>query len=184
LQNNLRITTAFTRAYRAIALYAGDAKRYRENNIKMADTRPTKLKFIKIVFLCFLAIFSPEKFIEEEKKDNQSRKNFTLQEKKPHQIYSVVKAFWISLVVIILSAILGTILGFILKSIFANPSPCIISFLQIAGACLLLWGTLFIRGWEIQTYCGVTLTERVNQWLYRGLYCIGTTLIICSLIWA
>lgn len=42
---------------------------------------------------------------------------------------------------------------------------------------------LFIRGWEIQTHAGVTFTERVNQWIYRFLYCAGTTAIVCSLAW-
>ena len=45
----------------------------------------------------------------------------------------------------------------------------------------MLWGTLFVRGWEIQTYSGVTLVERVNRWLYRALYCSGTALIVASL---
>ena len=59
----------------------------------------------------------------------------------------------------------------------------LISWLQIVGACFLLWGTLFVRGWEIETNCGVTFTERVNQWLYRFLYCVGTAVLVCSLVW-
>ena len=151
----------------------------------MADTRSTKLKLKKIVFLCFLAILNPKKIILEEEKDTEIKKSFpNPEEKESHRIYVVVKAFWISLIFIILSATVGAIAGTILKLTFSNPSAGIISFLQIIGACLLLWGTLFIRGWEIQTYCGVTLTERINQWIYRGLYFIGTSIIICSLIWA
>lgn len=56
-----------------------------------------------------------------------------------------------------------------------------VNVLQVMGTSLLLWGTLFVRGWEIQTYSGVSFTERVNQWLYRFLYCIGTAALLCSL---
>jgi hypothetical protein len=58
------------------------------------------------------------------------------------------------------------------------------SSLQIAGALILLCGTLAVRGWDIQTHGGVTLTERVNQWLYRGAYCVGSALVIVALAWS
>lgn len=149
----------------------------------MADTRPTKLNFFKIIYLCFLAFFNKKKFIKEEEKDNAIR-NFPVAEEKKHRIYIVIRAFWCSLGLIILSATLGILVGWVLRHNFNNPTPYIVSLLQIVGACLLLWGTLFIRGWEIQTFCGVTLTERVNQWIYRTLYCVGTSIITCSLVWA
>ena len=150
----------------------------------MADTRPTKLNFFKIIYLCFLAFFNQKIFIKEEEKDNAIRKDFPVAEEKEHRIYIVIRAFWCSLGLIILSATLGILVGWFLRHNFNNPTPYIVSLLQIVGACLLLWGTLFIRGWEIQTFCGVTLTERVNQWIYRTLYCVGTSIITCSLVWA
>ena len=149
----------------------------------MADTRPTKLNFFKIIYLCFLAFFNQKLFIKEEEKDNAIRKDFPVAEEKKHGIYIVIRAFWCSLGLIILSAALGILVGCFLRRNFNNPAPDILSLLQIVGACLLLWGTLFIRGWEIQTSCGVTLTERVNQWIYRTLYCMGTSIITCSLVW-
>jgi len=151
---------------------------------KMADTQPTTLKFLKIIYLCCLAIFNPKKFIEEEKKDNAIRENFSPAEDKEDRIYVVRRAFWRSLGLIIASALFGGLVGLFLRYYCNQPPSFMIIILQVVGACLLLWGTLFIRGWEIQTYCGVTLTERVNQWIYRILYCLGTSIIICSLIWA
>jgi hypothetical protein len=149
----------------------------------MADTRLTKLNLTKIISLCFLAIFAPKKFIHEEEADNKIREGFTPVREKPHSIYAVTKAFWVSLICIILSASFGALVGLVLKLCFNNPSASAIYLLQIFGASILLWGTLFIRGWEIQTYSGITLTERVNQWLYRVLYLLGTSIIICSIIW-
>jgi hypothetical protein len=63
-----------------------------------------------------------------------------------------------------------------------SPAPIyLVGVLQVVGAAILLWATLFVRGWDIQTMGGVSLTERVNQWIYRLLYCLGTTVIVVSL---
>jgi len=152
----------------------------------MADTRPTKINILKIIYLCSLAVFYPKKFIKEEQGDNTIRKNFppVKEEEREPDIYKITRAFWHSLCLIILSVFFGGLVGLVLLYFFNQPSSLIITFLQIGGVCLLLWGTIFIRGWEIQTFSGVTLTERVNQWIYRSLYCLGTCIIICSLIWA
>jgi hypothetical protein len=56
-----------------------------------------------------------------------------------------------------------------------------IGFLQIAGTGLLLWATLFVRGWEIQSWGGNTLGERVNRWLYRALSFVGTLILVFAL---
>lgn len=77
----------------------------------------------------------------------------------------------------------GLSLGLGIGNSLGCSTPKLIAWLQIAGTCLLLWGTLFVRGWNIQTYGGVTLTERVNQWLYRTLYCVGTAVLVSSLAW-
>jgi len=136
------------------------------------------------MYLCWLAIVNPKKFIKEEENDNEIRKNFPPPEVPEHHIYIVRRALLHSMGLIILSSVAGILAGLFLYIKFNQPCPTYISILQVMGACLLLWGTLFIRGWEIQTFCGVTLAERVNQWIYRIMYCLGTSIIICSLIWA
>jgi uncharacterized membrane protein len=126
-------------------------------------------------------IFRPKRFIEIEKEDNkllEHNENDT-----EESALKVHKAFRSSLILIVAFAALGILVGCGLQYIFGNPSKFSINLLQILGAGLLLWGTLFVRGFEIQTYYGNTLSERVNQWLYRALYCIGTAIIICSLSW-
>ena len=149
----------------------------------MANKRPTKLGFVKIIYLCFLALFKPKQFIEEEKNDNALLNSPSSPEEGPN-IYIVRKALLFSLGLIILFAILGAVVGLFLRYKFNNPTQYIVSLLQIGGACLLLWGTLFVRGWQIQTYGGISLSERFNRWIYRALYLLGTSLIICSLVWA
>jgi len=39
-----------------------------------------------------------------------------------------------------------------------------------------------VRGWDIQTISGVSLTERVNRWIYLLLYCLGTVVVVASLV--
>jgi hypothetical protein len=133
--------------------------------------------------LCLLAIFRPVKLVEEEEKDEEEQKKFSQPPPPQEQRAFVIRrAFWSSLFLMIASAAIGYIVGQVINGLLCSvPKTVIISF-QIIGAMLLLWGTLFVRGWEIQSYSGVALSERVNKWIYRALYCIGTTIIICSLV--
>jgi hypothetical protein len=55
--------------------------------------------------------------------------------------------------------------------------------LQLTSATLILTATLAVLAWEIQSYVGQTLPEKVNRWLYRTLYVVGTYLFIVSLAW-
>jgi hypothetical protein len=64
----------------------------------------------------------------------------------------------------------------------ADPRATLI--LQLAAAGVLLWATLFLRGWDIQSIGGVTLTERVNQWWFRAAYWVGTAALAVSMTWA
>ncbi len=149
----------------------------------MADTRLTKVSFLRATYLCMLAIFRPSKLVKEEEKDNEERKNFSQPPPPPEQHAFVIRrAFCYSLLLIIASAAIGYILGQVIDKFFGSVPNIVITSFQITGAMFLLWGTLFVRGWEIQTIGGVTLSERSNKWIYRALYCIGTTVIICSLV--
>ncbi|MCP4711592.1 MAG: hypothetical protein GY869_23485, partial [Planctomycetes bacterium] len=136
-----------------------------------------------IIYLCLLAVFIPKIFIKEEEKDKNVRKDFPPAEIDEHPIYIVRRALAYSLCLIILSIIGGGLSGWFMYYYFNKPNPYIIPLLQVIGACLLLWGTLFVRGWEIRSYSGVQLRERVNQWIYRFLCSLGTFIIICSLAW-
>lgn len=148
----------------------------------MADTRLTRISFWRAAYLCLLAILFPNKLVEEEEADNEERKKFP-QPPPPreHSVFAVRRAFGFSFLFVIASGGIGYVIGRFWSFLNGCASAFAILALQIAGAMLLLWGTLFIRGWEIQTLGGVTLTERVNKWIYRSLYCAGTAMIICSL---
>lgn len=150
----------------------------------MADTRPTPIGFFGAIRLCFLLLFAPEKLIKAQEADAKARSNSSNNiEREEHSAYIVRRAFGYSLLLVLSFGAVGYMAGFVLGALYGCATAKLVVWLQIAGASLLLWGTLFVRGWEIETWSGVTFAERVNQWLYRFLYCIGTAVLVCSLAW-
>ena len=147
----------------------------------MADTRPTPVTFRRALYLCLLGAFVPDRLTAEQDKDNEARKSFTDRPPSEPAARVVRRAFWSSLALVLLASGAGYAVGWMLTVVVACTTSNVIMAVQVAGAALLLWGTLFVRGWQIQTYSGVTLVERVNRWLFVAMYCFGTALIVGSL---
>lgn len=147
----------------------------------MADTRPTPVTTFEAIKLCCLLIFAPSKFQAQWEQDLRDRNNYTERSATVNPVHAVRSAFWTSLVLVLVFSALGFIAGKLMGVAGRCATPNTISTAQVIGAGVLLWGTLFVRGWEVQSYSGVQFPERVNQWIYRGLYCIGTAIMIYSL---
>jgi hypothetical protein len=126
---------------------------------------------------CILAIFAPGQFLGFQKRKN------LLTHAQDTTVRIVFRAFWISLILVFLSGMIGLAAGIALKSLLGTASGHLLQAVQILGTLLLLWGTLFLRGWDIQSWKGETLIERVNQWIFRFLYCAGTAILVGSLTW-
>ena len=148
----------------------------------MANTQPTPVGFFKAIHLIWLLLAKPARFLELQA-ENSKALNAVKDPAKVEGALVVRRAFLLSLALVVVSGAAGYVVGSVLGRAFGSPPSGAVAWLQIAGAGLLLWGTLFVRGWEIQTYGGITYTERVNQWIYRTLYCIGSAVIVCSLAW-
>src|SRR3989338_1961929 len=140
-----------------------------------------KLSFFHACYICILAAFRPSLLEQIEKQDNEEIR--TAPEDNEPRLRTLNRSLWSSAGLILLFGAIGVGTGSLLRCVVGAPSSQTSTILQIFGALLLLWGTLFVRGFEVQSFSCVTLTERVNQWLYRGLYCIGTALVICSMAW-
>ena len=147
----------------------------------MASNIPTPVGFFKAVWLCLLLVFCPNKFIEEEQKDIKARNSYIGEQSDVPRAKIVRAALFNSLGLVILSGFFGYVFAKIGNLIGFCSTPGAVILLQVCGASILLWGTLFVRGWEIQSNAGVLFSERVNQWLYRFLYCLGTCIIVFSL---
>jgi hypothetical protein len=147
----------------------------------MSDTQLTKIGPIRAVKLCIFAGFFPTKLAEAERADNEARNRLLKTSSQEHNAFKVRRALWASLACVLGSIAVGLLIGTAL-SVLTGPGPArLVAALQGVGATILLWATLFVRGWEIQSWGGVTLTERVNRWIYRFLYCLGTAAIMASL---
>jgi len=144
----------------------------------MANNK-TKIGFFEALRLCVLVIVDPNAFLEEQARDNERCESLP----RPPQIPSaflVRNAFWSSLGLVVASTVAGFAIGQGYSRWIGAVSAAGIRSSQIVGAMILLWGTLFVRGWDIQTWAGTNLAERVNQWIFKGLYCIGTAIIVFS----
>lgn len=148
----------------------------------MSNKEPTKLNILKKIRLVFLFIFNTELFINEEELDNKK-----LSEKQPSpdepRAYKLKKAFLFSLLAIVITGISGLLTGITLNYFISNPNVIFTHILQMTAATILLWATLALKGWDIQSWKGITFTERMNQWIFRSLYCFGTFLAVVSIVW-
>jgi hypothetical protein len=145
-------------------------------------------RFFCAVWSCFLLVFAPAKFKALEDEDNAQARALD-KEKTPEQIAAereprhlvVRRALVFSFLVVVFAAIIGWVVGRLVGWIGYCAVAWWIGFLQIAATGLLLWGVLFVRGWEIQSWGGNTLGERVNRWLYRFLSFVGTLLLVVAI---
>jgi uncharacterized membrane protein len=148
-------------------------------------------RFFRAVRLCFIFVFSPHKFAQCE--DQEMRRANAEEEKKKHeeraqqadeeasQRYIVVRrALLKSLFAVVVSVGIGVFIGKIPQLLCYCVLEITVNVLEVVGACLLLWAVLFVRGWEIQTIGGFTLTEQVNQWIYRALSIVGTVVFVSA----
>jgi hypothetical protein len=153
------------------------------NGLEMADTRLTKIGIFRAIQICLSVIFTPAKLLDAEKADEAARKRLPERLEAPKRTVLVQRAFWKSLAVVSFALFFGAILGKLLSNVLGRPGATTITVLQTVGASVLLWATLFVRGWDIQTVGGVTLTERANRWIFQFLYCLGTVILATTLFW-
>lgn len=142
------------------------------------------VSFIRAVWLSFLLLFWPSKFKEEEDKHNELLNASPISEEIPPRDAFVRRALIYSFFLVLGAGLVGYVLGLLLEYVAGCSTATLIRWLQIIGAGFLLWSVLFIRGWEIQSWGGRTLSELANQWIYRVLQTIGTVVVILSLSWS
>jgi len=135
--------------------------------------------------IIFDAIARPSSFVEEEIRHNDEVNRILLSRKvvsEPSKIYYVrsalFQAFWICL----FSTLCGAGIGLVAAKAMTNTA--VATGIIVVGTAILLWATLAVQGWSIQTMEGQTLTERVNQWIFRTLYAVGTLFISFGSTWA
>ena len=145
--------------------------------------------FAEKVKLCGMLLFRPARFAVLAKTEWDERARLgtwggtleiALHADRTERVRS---AFWGALRYVLASGAIGCVLAVASARTWSGWGS-VAGWLQIGGGAVLLWATLFVRGWEIQS-CGPvpTLPERVNQWLYRGLAVLGTVLAVWGTVW-
>lgn len=143
--------------------------------------KPRPENFLGKVGLCWLAIFKPDRFDDLEREHNAALPNEPIPP-PPRLIDRVRHALFGSFVGVATACIAGVFLGWISEFVFGHSAFGAASY-AVIGAAVLLWATLAKQGWKIQTIDGETLTEKVNRWLFRGLYWFGTVMLAAATIW-
>jgi len=147
----------------------------------MALKKPTPVSPFRAIYLCAIAILLPSKFDALERENSKGLE--TAPNDDRYRVQHIRQGLFESLIWVIASGAIGYVFGILLCRVVGRYDFLIAAF-QVVGAMLLLWATLAVRGWQIQTFSGATLTERVNQWIYRFLYCLGTALVVLTLGWS
>lgn len=145
--------------------------------------RGTPTSLWRVFYLCALAVCCPSKLAAENEKDLKVLVPTFEGAQREAGASVIFRAFWYSFAAVGGSMALGFAFGYCSPRLFGCASSNSVVLLGSVGAGALLWGTLFVRGWQVQTFKGVSLLERVNQWLYRCLYCAGTVIIVWSVSW-
>ncbi len=136
---------------------------------------PSPSTVVGKIRLCWLAVFDPARFtrIESALGTPEPRK----WDRRIDQVRSGLAAAFLSTVS---AALVGGCVGLGVLSIL--PAEVGMSVLGGLGALLLLWAIVGVRGWNIQSVKGNTLSEQVNRWLYLSLSWAGTMLLSAAAI--
>jgi hypothetical protein len=151
----------------------------------------------------FLLLFRPSKFVALSVRHDvalEFRTNKQLLEQYPnHQLpperlkdfediswdktKKIRTAFRTALCSTTFAVVVGALAGKCAASLFGRPPVAGLSAIQIIGVGTILVATLALLGWEIQSWKGQSLPEKVNGWLFKALYWLGTVLLVFSLSW-
>ena len=130
----------------------------------MAPNVPTPATIGRKVQLVWLALVNPAAFDSEEAKDNAVL-NAEGRHDDRSPIRKVRRALLESLLWCAAAALMGLGAAALMVSLIGKAQTAAVTAI-VAGTMILLWATLALQGWEIQSIGGVRLSERVNRWIF------------------
>ncbi len=140
----------------------------------------TPLSNWKKIKLVWLAIFRPAEYQIEEAED--SRRLETEPSIYPTRVSIVRRSYVESFFHVFSAVIVGWLIALFCQTI-ALQSKCWVSGFAVLGTALLLWTTVAVKGWEIGSWSSSTLGERLNVWVFRFLYWVGTACLVAAAFW-
>lgn len=130
-----------------------------------------------------LLAFRPRVFVREAVRHDRSLRAAKRRPQRAESVRKMRSAFGWSAIMVAASTLIGAAVGRALLYALGAPSVGQMALLQLLSGALLLWATLSLLGWEIQSWKGRTLAERVNRGIFRCGYCLGTAILAASLTW-
>jgi cytochrome c biogenesis protein CcdA len=132
-------------------------------------------------------VFNPSRFIQMAVDHD---KRLPQEEPKSHEeevrkdTYFIRHCLIVGLLLAFLTLAAGVISAMILGRFISPASRMLIIILQSFAAIIILGATIsFCLSFKITTWCGETLLEKTNRWLYCTLYIIGTWILVMSFTW-
>lgn len=114
-------------------------------------------------------------------KEQDLRDSFTAQFSE--SVSLVRSSLWNALMIVVVAIVAALISAYVLQVMGIYKSSLWDAWLQYGGVGILLWATLGRVESAIQTVDGGTLPERVDLWLYRGLYVVGSYALALYVAW-
>lgn len=157
--------------------------------------RTNQTKTINTAWAVVLLLFSPSRLIVHSvdhalrsqpsemtsERTNELRKSF---HKQFSDSVSLLRRTLFEAFVIVAGAILVAYVSAVLLKTFSfTKSTELNAWLQYGGIGVLLWATLGRVDSPLQTWDGGTLPEKVDLWLYRWLYVVGSYALALSVAW-
>ena len=125
-----------------------------------------------IKYFVFL-FFSPNRLCDEAYRTD-SITNEDVKKQQKERVFRIRNEIFKSFVVVLAVSFLAK-----LSSLLFWVSPAI---LIVISVFILLWATLGLLSWEIQSWGGKSLPERINIVWYKALYIIGTYFAFLSIM--
>jgi len=133
-------------------------------------------------WLCWLALTNSTEFKRLEDDDNREI-NSTRSVDERARIEHLRNAYGSACRLMLMGCVAGGLVGMLLHWTIGTANGSVIALVQVPAAGAVLWATLAMVGWPIASFASVTLTELVNQWIYRFVSALGTALFVAAETW-
>lgn len=163
---------------------------------KVQRMTPHDTKTVSTAWAILLLIFAPSGLIAHSvdhairsqpgvlEPDREKKLRVAFEAQFHKSISKLRSALFASFVVVASSIVAAFASGAVLNTMEIMKSQAWNVWLQFGGIGILLWATLArVDPSAIQTLDGGTLPERVDLWLYRSLYVIGSYALALSVAW-
>jgi len=152
-------------------------------------------KTISTAWAIMLLLFAPEKLVAHSvdhairsqpnvpTPDQDQKLRVSFEKQFRESVFLIRSMLFTSFAVVSGAIIFALSSAVVLNTFSVSKSPEANALLQYGGIGVLLWATLAKTGSNIRTWDGDTLPERVDIWLYRLLYIIGSYALALSVAW-